>query len=135
MKRCAKNKIAAWQRCLLLIALLAVFCGSSFAADETPGPNAAGTEDEQSAVVRGQHLQVKPLPLSNKIAIVAGGLVVAAGAFVLSLRAWRASNLFDRQYRFPRVAAPALRLGGKRSGGCMAAISFEQPPRSAAEDA
>jgi hypothetical protein len=58
-----------------------------------------------------------------KIAIVA--IVAMGGGFALafSLRAWRSSNLFDRQYRFP-AGKTALRLGANKSGGCMATIEF-----------
>jgi hypothetical protein len=45
-------------------------------------------------------------------------------ALALSLPRWRKWNLFDRQYRFRPAEDVPLRLGGKRSGGCMGRIDF-----------
>jgi hypothetical protein len=75
----------------------------------------------------------RPIPLAVKIAIVIGGFALATAALFVSMRAWRSSNLFDRQYRFPEIDRVALRLGGTRSGGCMAALDFRS--ESAPEDA
>ena len=66
------------------------------------------------------------MPLSWKIAIVATAFAVAAITLLFSMRAWRSSNLFDREYRFPEVTSVALRLGGNKSGGCMATIDFNE---------
>jgi len=69
----------------------------------------------------------KPLPRWAKIGI---GLVVLAGSGVIlyfSGKAWRAANIFESKYRFPRAREAALRFGGNRSGGFMAAI---EPARS-----
>jgi len=79
--------------------------------------------DTPSVVAQSEPAQA-PIPLGWKIAVVA---IVAIGTgFVLafSLRAWRSSNLFDRQYRFPAIDAIAFRLGGNKSGGCMSIIEF-----------
>jgi hypothetical protein len=71
----------------------------------------------------------KPIPreyiIGGAVALVVVALLLLWGAS----RAWRSSNLFDQQYRFPVRGGPvALRLGGKKSGGHMASISL--PPRS-----
>ncbi|HMJ07075.1 MAG TPA: hypothetical protein VK474_12515 [Chthoniobacterales bacterium] len=80
----------------------------------------------------------KPIPPAFYI----GGAVVAALAVAALLygaaRAWRSSNLFDRQYRFPEGAEAQLRFGAMRCGGHMATIAFgpgAEPPRSKAKDA
>ena len=80
---------------------------------------------EPSGVARSEAVEGKPLPLGWKIAIVC--IVTVGTGFLLafSIRAWRSSNLFDRQYRFPAVAAVAFRLGANKSGGCMALIEFQ----------
>jgi hypothetical protein len=67
---------------------------------------------------------VRPIARGWKIAIVA---IVAMGsgfALAFSIRAWRSSNLFDRQYRFPAVGAVEFRLGANKSGGRMVTIEF-----------
>ena len=76
----------------------------------------------------------KPIPLGWKLAIVGGALVVSVGLLIVAARAWRKSNLFDRQYRFPPAKEVALRLGAVRSGGCIAAIEF-RGKESPSEDA
>ena len=60
-----------------------------------------------------------------KIAVVTSAAVLAAVALTFSVSVWRASNLFDREYRFPPVASAAIRLGADRCGGCMATIKFQ----------
>lgn len=57
--------------------------------------------------------------------IFAGEAVLALGAVVILIaaaRAWRESNIFGRQYRFPASESAARRFGGTRSGGLMAVI-------------
>ena len=65
-----------------------------------------------------------------------GGVLAAAVAFLLvlwaAMRAWRSSNLFDQQYRFPRIGEAAVRLGGKKSGGHSAQITLAPRPDQAA---
>ena len=60
-----------------------------------------------------------------------GGAVVTAATILLLLwgaaRAWRSSNLFDRQYYFPTDPEPALRLNAVRCGGHMATIDLGPP--------
>jgi len=85
------------------------------------------THDTPSVMAQSEPAQAKPIPLGWKIAVVA--MVAMGTGFVLafSLRAWRAANLFDRQYRFPAVTVVAFRLGGNKSGGCMSTIEFGGP--------
>ena len=67
---------------------------------------------------------LKPMSRVLKIGIAAAVLVFSLVVLLFALRAWRASNLFDREYYFRRPNSVALRLGAKKSGGCMATISF-----------
>jgi hypothetical protein len=69
----------------------------------------------------------KPIPrewiIGGSVALVVVALLLLWGAS----RAWRSSNLFDQQYRFPvRGGEVALRLGGKKSGGHMASIALPE---------
>lgn len=105
---------------LLLSILLGLFASTLLSQTETPTP------EVPSAFARVQSVQSKPIPLSWKIAIAGTALVVAASALLFSVRAWRSSNLFDREYRFPEGTNAALRLGAKKSGGCMATIDFNE---------
>jgi len=72
----------------------------------------------------------KPIPRGWII----GGIVAAVLATVALLygcwRAWRASNLFDRQYRFPKAEAAKLRFGGNKCGGLMATVDFGKSRRA-----
>jgi hypothetical protein len=103
---------------LLLSILFILFASTLLAQTETPTP------EGPSEFARAQRAPSKPIPLHWKVTIVATGLVVAASALLLSVRTWRSSNLFDREYRFPAVTNVALRLGANKSGGCMATIAF-----------
>jgi hypothetical protein len=80
--------------------------------------------DVTAGVAKSGPHQRYPIPLGWKIAIVT--IVAVGSGFMLAFatRAWRASNLFDRQYRFPAATTVALRLGAEKSGGCMVVIEF-----------
>jgi hypothetical protein len=71
----------------------------------------------------------KPIPRAVLIAGAAVFRLVSSLVLVKSVRAWRSSNLFDRQYRFPAPGPAALRFGGNRCGGQLATLKF----RGAAE--
>jgi hypothetical protein len=88
-----------------------------FLLSPTPTPAA-------DSLILEQHPAKKSIPRGLIIAIVA--VLILAGLVVLafSVRAWLASNLFDREYQFPPVTSVATRLGAKRTGGCMATIQF-----------
>ena len=89
--------------------------------DRPFGPKPAPTPPRPSVVSNEE-----PTPLPRKWII--GGLAVAAvvggGLLFFGARAWRMSRLFGRQHFFPVREKVALRLGGERSGGLMAAASF-----------
>ncbi len=81
----------------------------------------------------------QPIPQSWKIAGGVAGALAVAGLLYGAARAWRASNIFDRQYVFPTSRDAAVRFGGEKCGGHMATVRFrpEQKPaaRSKAKDA
>ncbi|HEX8279832.1 MAG TPA: hypothetical protein VF551_00525 [Chthoniobacterales bacterium] len=82
-------------------------------AKETP-PRPMDVDDE------------KPIPRGWIIGGVAAAVLAAAALLYGASRAWRSSNLFDRQYRFPADGDVALRFGGQKSGGHMATTRFEE---------
>lgn len=63
----------------------------------------------------------KPISRTWVIAGAGVGLLLAGAVLYLAVKAWRSSNVFERKYHFPSAGQAALRLGGKRSGGFMAA--------------
>lgn len=69
---------------------------------------------------------VKPIPPVWIIAGLAVFLAASGLVLVKAVRVWQAANLFGRQYRFPAPDSAALRLGGPKSGGEMATISFRE---------
>jgi len=72
----------------------------------------------------------KPIPRAIKIAAAAGAALSGIIVLALSLRAWRAANVFGQQYRFRVTKEADLRLGAPRCGGHMATMSFgAEPPR------
>ena len=84
--------------------------------------------DTPSVIAQSEPGQAKPIPLGWKIAGVATVAIGIGFVLAYSLRAWRSSNLFDREYRFPAIGAVAFRLGGNKSGGCMSIIEFGGRP-------
>ena len=74
----------------------------------------------------GSDLPNRPvgLPFGLKVGLVLFALLAMGVAFYFALRAWRASHLFQRQYRLPPPNNIQLRLGAARSGGYMATASF-----------
>ena len=79
---------------------------------ETPTPMRKIKEPEQ------------PIPVGW---IIGGAAVIVIGTALFlwgSARQWHSSNLFDRQYRFPRSTKVAQRFGAKRCGGHMATVRF-----------
>lgn len=93
------------------------FDDDRFLASQTPTPTASVLAPEQPPAK-------KPMPRTLKTSIVATLIVACLVVLAFAVRAWRTGNLFDREYRFPSVPSAAIRLGAKRSGGCMAAITF-----------
>lgn len=75
-----------------------------------------------------------PKTPTPRVLILAGAAVAFISAGVLlyfAIKAWRAANIFERKYRFPRVRSVALRFGGNRSGGAMATIDPGNPKKEA----
>ena len=66
----------------------------------------------------------KPIPLPWIIAGIVLCLAAVSIVLLRSARAWRSSNLFDRQYRFPLPDQVEQRFGGRKCGGYMATVSF-----------
>jgi hypothetical protein len=88
----------------------------------SPAPSPA--QPQENLLAKMPRQVRKPIPMKWKLAIVAGTLLIGAAALWLSLRVWKSSNLFGRQYHFPPVETANLRLGAMRSGGHMATITF-----------
>ena len=102
------------------------FDDQRFLKRPTPTPTVSGLVQEQPA-------PKKAMPRSLKISIAAALVLTFLVMLAFAIRAWRAGNLFDREYRFPAATSVALRLGAKRSGGCMAAITFRNQAEPARE--
>ncbi len=66
----------------------------------------------------------KPIPRGWIIGGLVAAAMLIAALFYGASRAWRSSNLFDRQYHFPVKKEAALRFGGQKSGGHMATVKF-----------
>lgn len=107
-------------------ALLPIFPLPAAAQNDSSGQSQDTPERVQPIAER------KPGLMRWKIVALAGAAVVSLTLLAFAAPRWRSWNLFDRQYRFPRVEAAALRLGGNRSGGCMATMEFRRG--STAED-
>jgi hypothetical protein len=106
-------------RVFFLVVLIMAMTGPT-----APAQTQESRRDLSPAMDQPQAAPVRPMARGWKIAIVA---IVAMGtgfALAFSMRAWRSSNLFDRQYRFPAVTTVELRLGANKSGGGMATIEF-----------
>lgn len=84
-----------------------------YIAPETPPP-------------RGERLPSPSRSIPRAVLIAGAALLLLVSGIVLfkSARAWRSSNLFDRQYRFPPPGPVALRFGGSRCGGQLATLKF-----------
>jgi hypothetical protein len=121
---------------LFSLFLLLLLSGSLFAASPTPLPAPAPAEQlfkertfgplpppTQTPGPRRFEADEEPIPRGWVIGGIAAALLVVGATLYGSARAWRSSNLFDREYRFPENSNPALRLGGSRCGGHMATIN------------
>ncbi len=89
-----------------------IFDQRRYVPQETPRPEVERTPPS------------KPIP---KVVLIAGAAVLLLVSGILlakSVRTWRSSNLFDRQYRFPAPGPAALRFGGNRCGGHLATVTF-----------
>ena len=117
--------------------LLFVLMHAPLAFTQSPQPTPAPTEPlfqerpfgprplETPTPMRKQKEPEKPIPIEW---IIGGAVVIVIGTALFlwgSARQWHSSNLFDRQYRFPRASKVALRFGAKRCGGHMATVRFD----------
>lgn len=76
----------------------------------------------------------EPIPAGWRIAGIAVGVLLLATLLYGAFRAWRASNLFDRQYRFPIRGEAAIRFGANRCGGHMATLNSDRARVSKTEN-
>ena len=118
----------------LAASLLSILSVAPVAFAQTTPSASVSPSVTPSRTVLFQRPPPKPVPMSIKVAIVATVMLVSAVVLFFSIRAWRAGNLFDREYRFPPVTAVPMRLGGQRSGGCTATINFGNRRNSGRED-
>jgi hypothetical protein len=114
---------------LFVIAMLSMLCSFSPAgyaqeAVSASSANSSPTTSAENPFVQTAGPLKKPTSLKVKIGIALVVAAAAAGALWISMRVWRAANLFDRQYQFPPPQTAALRLGANRSGGHLATIKF-----------
>ena len=110
---------------IVTLSMLVAFCPASFAQDAAspPSPSSA-TAIPENPFVQSAGPSKKPTSPKIKIGIAFVLMMVAAGVLWISMRVWRAANLFDRQYHFPPPQTAALRLGANRSGGHLATVKF-----------
>jgi hypothetical protein len=101
--------------------VLSIFASNAFAQTGSPGVSSTAP-----AIARAR----QPIPMRWKIAVIAAAAAVGLAVLAFAAPRWRSSNLFDRQYRFPRVENVALRFGATRSGGCMATIEYRRESTS-----
>ncbi|MEP6685855.1 MAG: hypothetical protein ABJB22_03685 [Verrucomicrobiota bacterium] len=71
-------------------------------------------------------------PIPRAVLISGGAVLLLVSSILLfkSARAWRSSNLFDRQYRFPPPGPAAFRFGGNRCGGQLATLNFRDATKA-----
>lgn len=115
------------KRRFFLLASICVLLGAptvfpqNWSENPPPSPSTP-PEGTPSALVRPR--LIHKWSLKTKATIAGTILVIGLAALAFSVRRWTMWNLFDRQYRLPRVENGAVRLGGKKSGGCMGRIDF-----------
>lgn len=122
-----------------LVALLLTLCWDHLHAQaQTPSPAPTiilrnfgviptPTPTPQRRGISPAEPEEKPLPRSWLIGGGLAAILATAGIIYGASRVWRSSNLFDRQYHFPRPEKVALRFGGERCGGHLASVTFAAP--------
>jgi hypothetical protein len=107
------------------LSMLFALCLSSHAQDAANAPAASSaTASAENPFVQSAGPSKKPTLLAVKIGIAFALAAATGGVLWISMRVWRAANLFDRQYQFQPPQTAALRLGANRSGGHLATIKF-----------
>ena len=109
-------------RLAVLLVFLAISLPCVFAQGGTPVFEHVYLPPAAETPARVRMPQSEPLPQGWVYAGGAAVTLIAAVVLVAATRAWRASNIFERKHRFPSGEPAALRFGGNRSGGFMAAI-------------
>jgi hypothetical protein len=108
------------------LSMLFAFCPASYAQDAASSPaTSSATASAENPFEQFAGPSKKPTSLAVKVGIALALAAAAAGVLWISMRVWRAANLFDRQYQFPPAQTAALRLGANRSGGHLATIKFD----------
>ena len=115
-------KIIALLRLAVLVTFMAIALPHGFAQGGTPAFQPHNIPQSEGTPTVTFVPPSKPIPRALLIAGAAVVTIVAVVVLIFAIRAWRASNLFGRQYRLPSVESAALRFGGTRNGGLMAVV-------------
>jgi hypothetical protein len=109
-------------RLAFVLMFLTISSPSGFAQGGTPVFRRRYIPPIPETPARQQVPEREPIP--QGLIFAGEALVALVGAVILiaAIRAWRESNVFGRQYRFPLGEPAARRFGGTRSGGLMAVI-------------
>ena len=118
-------------RLAFMLMFLAVSAPRAFAQGGTPVFQRVYVPPPAPMQTRGRIPESEPIPQGWVIAGEATVTLIAAIGLIAAARAWRSSNLFDRKYRFPSGDPAALRFGGNRSGGFMAAVESSKNKKKA----
>jgi hypothetical protein len=109
-------------RLAFLLAILAISVPRGFAQGGTPVFMRRYIPPPSETPVRGYIPESEPIPQGWIYAGDAVAITIGVVLLIAAAKAWRASNLFGRQYRFPSGEPATRRFGGTRSGGFMAVI-------------
>jgi hypothetical protein len=115
-------KTIAILRVAVLGAFLAIGVVRGFAQGGTPVFVRRYIPPQPEAPARQSIPEREPIPQGWVYAGEAVGALLGAVVLFNAVRAWRASNVFERNYTFPSAEPAAVRFGGNRNGGHMAVI-------------
>jgi hypothetical protein len=108
-------------RLAILLACCAISWSSAFAQGGKPVFEPRYVPEATVTPVRRLE-PTEPIPRGWFIGGAIVALLAVGGLLYAATKAWRSSTLFGRKYYFPPAGSAALRFGGNRSGGFMAAI-------------